>query len=180
MLRYRQGKNYFTVDLRSGKKLLTFEPYAQMARFNLPEEAQDLPLVVFTYQSEAFEKLKWLFFHEGKFDVPPQIIFGGLNPNRLKANLRMESSHFPTAELAKSFEMDFILEKKIEEIHVVVASEVLVKIVHADLFVNTFLNPDLGICKLQLREEGSSHYLPDYRSGTCISTKAEIICPGNS
>lgn len=76
--------------------------------------------------------------------------------------------------------MDFILEKKIEEIHVMVVSEALVKTVHTDLFADAFLNSDLGICELQLREEKSAYYLPDYRSGTCISTEAEIICPKNS
>ena len=180
MLRYRKGRNHFTLDLRRGKKLLTFEPYAQTAKFDLPEEVQGLPLILFTYQSEAFEKLKWLFFHKGKFDIPPQIIFSGMNVNRLKAYLRMESSHFPTADLAKSFGMDFVLEKKLEEVHLVVASEALVRSVHTNLFADAFLNSDIGICHLQLREEGSAHYLPDYKSGTCISTEAEIICPRNS
>jgi hypothetical protein len=180
MLRYRKGRNHFALDLRRERNLLTFKPYAQTAKFDLPEEEQGLPLILFTYQSEAFEKLKWLFCHKGKFDIPPQIIFSGINANRLKAYLRMESSHFPTADLAKSFGMDFILEKKIEEVRFVVASEALVRAVHTDLFADAFLNSDPGICQLQLREEGSAHYLPDYRSGTCISTEAEIICPKNS
>lgn len=180
MLRYRQGRNYFSLDLRRGKKLLTFEPYAQMARFNLSEEEQKLPLIMFAYQSEAFEKLKWLFYHKGKFDVPPQVIISGQGPSCFKAYLRMEASHFPVADLAKSFGMDFVLEKKLEDIHVAVISEALVKTLHPDLFACAFLNLDPGVCELQLREENAAYYLPDYRSSTCILTEAQIICPRNS
>lgn len=180
MLRYRQGRNHFTLDLRHGKKLLTFEPYAQMAKFNLPEEAQKLPLIMLAYQSEAFEKLKWLFCHKGRFDVPPQIIFGGQGTSRFKAYLRMEASHFPIADLAKSFGMDFVLEKKLDDIHVAVISEALIKTLHPDLFACAFLNSDFGVCELQLREENAAYYLPDYKSGTCIYTEAKIIYPRNS
>jgi hypothetical protein len=180
MLLYRRGRNHFTLDFRDGRKLLTFSPYAQAVRFNLPEDKHALPLIVFAYQSDAFEKLKWFFCHEGEFDGPPQIVFEGFSAKRLRANLRMESKRFPADVLAKNFGLDWITKKKIDEIRIQVTSEALVKTEYPDIFASVFLDSGVGMCELHLRDEKLAHCLPDYRSDICISTEAEIINPKNS
>jgi hypothetical protein len=179
MPNYRSGRNHLMLDFRQGRKILAFEPYAQGARFNLPSAEKSLPLIILGYQSEAFEKLKWFFCHQKEFDGPPKIVFGGLYFNQLTANFRMEANDFPAAGLAKSFGLDFLLKKKVEEIQVVITSEALVKILHSELFAEAFLNAN-GRCELQMREERAFHFLPDVKNANCISTEAEIIWPQKS
>lgn len=180
MLRYRAGRNYLMFESRQGKNLLSFQPYAQTVRFNLRDTKEDVPLIVFSYQSEAFEKFKWFFCHQAHFGGAPKIIFAEAKSNLVRAYLRMEAEHFPVGELQKSFGEDVVPKKQVEEVHVVVSSEVLARILDKDLFTNAFLNSPCGHCELQLRDEVAFHYVADYKSGACISTEAEIICPAYS